>query len=68
MRDRDFHLYDDGHSRVTLSREGLRRAYRDNALLIKSARLHEIAAAAVSLAGVVLFVAWFVDVLARNLT
>lgn len=67
MRDRDFYLYDDGHSRVTISREGLRRAYGDNAALLKSARLHEIAAAALSLAGVVLFVAWGVDLIARGL-
>lgn len=67
MRDRDFYLYDDGHSRVTLSREGLRRAYRDNSLLVKSARLHEIAAACVAAAGVVLFVAWGVDLIARGL-
>lgn len=67
MRNRDFYLYDDGHSRVTISREGLRRARNDNAALLKSARLHEIAAAALSLAGVVLFVAWGVDLIARGL-
>lgn len=67
MRDRDYYLYDDGHSRVTLSRDGLRRAYSNNAALLKSARLHEIAAAALSLAGVVLFVAWGVDLIARGL-
>lgn len=52
---------------VTLSREGLRRAYGDNAALLKSARLHEIAAYCVAIAGVVLFVAWGVDLIARGL-
>lgn len=41
MRDRDFYLYDDGHSRVTLSREGLRRAANDNALLRDAAKRRE---------------------------
>ena len=52
---------------VTLSREGLRRAANDNAALVKSSKLHEVAAAALSLAGVVLFVAWGVDLIARGL-
>lgn len=67
MRNRDFCLYDDGHSRVTLSREGLRRAANDNAMLVKSSRLHEIAAYCVAMAGVVLFVAWGVDLIAKGL-
>lgn len=41
MRNRDFYLYDDGHSRVTLSRDGLRRAARDNALLAEAAKRRE---------------------------
>lgn len=67
MRNHDFYIYDDGNSRVALSREGLRRARNDNAALLKSARLHEIVAAALSLAGVALFVAWGVDLIARGL-
>ena len=67
MRNRDFYLYDDDHSRVTLSREGLRRAANDNAMLVKSSRLYEIAAYCAVMAGVVLFVAWLVDLAARSL-
>lgn len=52
---------------VTLSREGLRRAYERNAPYVKPSRLHEIASYCLAMAGVVLFVAWFVDTLARSL-
>lgn len=69
MRNRDFYLYDDGHSRVTLSREGLRRAANDNALKRGTdiSAVIEIAAYCVAIAGVVLFVAWLVDLAARSL-
>ncbi|MGN6082591.1 hypothetical protein [Trinickia sp.] len=53
---------------VEISKEGLRRAYRDNAALLRSSRLHEVAAACACVAGTVLIVAWFVDSLARGLS
>jgi len=52
---------------VTLSREGLRRAANDNAAILKSSKMHEVAAASVSVGIVVLLAAWFVDALARGL-
>lgn len=53
MRNRDFYLYDDGHSRVTLSREGLRRARNDNPLL-KTAKFRDTARVWVLAIGVVI--------------
>ena len=53
---------------VTLSREGLRRAANDNALKRSAdvSAVIEIAAYCVAMAGVVLFVAWGVDLIARG--
>lgn len=69
MRNRDFYFYDDGHSRVTLSREGLRRAANDNALKRSAdvSAVIEISAYCVAMAGVVLFVTWGIDLIARGL-
>lgn len=65
MRDRDFYLYDDGHSSVKISHEGLRRAYGDNAKLLRSSRLHEVAAFCLAAAGVIVLVFILVDDIAR---
>lgn len=53
---------------VTLSREGLRRAANDNAALVKSSKLHEVATYCAAMAAVVFFVAWFADAVARAWT
>jgi hypothetical protein len=50
---------------VTLSKEGLRRAANDNAALVRSSRLHEITVYCAAMAGVVWFVWWIVDTVAR---
>lgn len=67
MRNRDFYLYDDGHSRVTLSREGLRRAANDNALKrsTEASAVGEIVVYCAALAGVVWLVFFIVDNVAR---
>ncbi|MGN6657056.1 MAG: hypothetical protein ACTHJ9_17185 [Rhodanobacter sp.] len=54
---------------VTLSREGLRRAANDNALkrATEASAVGEIVAYCAAMAGVVFFVAWFVDAVARAL-
>jgi hypothetical protein len=52
---------------VTLSREGLRRAANDNALKgnDQASAIGEIAAYCAAMAGVMFFVAWIVNVVAR---
>jgi hypothetical protein len=50
---------------VTLSKEGLRRAANDNAALVRSSKLHEIVTYCAFSAGVVWFVFFFADNVAR---
>jgi hypothetical protein len=50
---------------VTISKEGLRRAANDNAALVKSSKLHEVVTYCAAMFGVVFFVAWTVDSIAR---